>query len=231
MLFLSNILPGHVPCWDLWPFTEPLWDSAGVLSWPGQHRRGYHCSQCPPDGGQLPRETPSNGRSLSPSLCPSDGSKQQPRGGGCSTGYVPHSSIWIQEWKFCAYYMRLPFSFVQAVLLWCAKPRSLAKMCLKICLSLGAKTSACLSFTASTGSGSWWETTKPPPQAHSKILMLKNWEWDWETMYRLQCCCISLVQVCAFAHEADPDMKGKILIRLTNITEMQNQFETCMNGG
>ena len=38
------------------------------------------------------------------------------------------------------------------------------------------------------------------------------------------------VQVCAFAHEADPDMKGKILIRLTNITEMQNQFETCMNG-
>ena len=38
------------------------------------------------------------------------------------------------------------------------------------------------------------------------------------------------IQVCAFAHEADPDMKGKILIRLTNVTEMQNQFEICMNG-
>ena len=52
------------------------------------------------------------------------------------------------------------------------------------------------------------------------------WEWDLVTI-RLRYC---YIQVCAFAHEADPDMKGKILIRLANITEMQNQFEICMNG-
>lgn len=39
-----------------------------------------------------------------------------------------------------------------------------------------------------------------------------------------------LTQVCAFAHETDPDMKGKVLTRLTNITQMQNQLESCMNG-
>ena len=38
------------------------------------------------------------------------------------------------------------------------------------------------------------------------------------------------VQVCAFAQESDPDMKGKVLIRLSNITDMQSQLEVCMNG-
>ena len=38
------------------------------------------------------------------------------------------------------------------------------------------------------------------------------------------------MQVCAFARESDADMKGKVLIRLKNITELQLQLEACMAG-
>ena len=38
------------------------------------------------------------------------------------------------------------------------------------------------------------------------------------------------LQVCAFAGEVDPDMKGKVIIRLMNITELQSLLESCMAG-
>ena len=57
------------------------------------------------------------------------------------------------------------------------------------------------------------------------------------------CACVSLylawiltvevflyLQVCAFAGEVDPDMKGKVIIRLMNITELQSLLESCMAG-
>ena len=39
-----------------------------------------------------------------------------------------------------------------------------------------------------------------------------------------------MLQVCAFAGETDVDMRGKVLIRLKNITEMQTQLESCLAG-
>ena len=43
------------------------------------------------------------------------------------------------------------------------------------------------------------------------------------------CVCVC-VQVCAFAGETDADMKGKVILRLMNITELQSQLESCMAG-
>ena len=39
-----------------------------------------------------------------------------------------------------------------------------------------------------------------------------------------------MLQVCAFGGEADVDMRGKVIIRLRNITEIQTQLESCMAG-
>ena len=36
--------------------------------------------------------------------------------------------------------------------------------------------------------------------------------------------------MCAFTGEVDIDMRGKLLIRLRNITELQTQLEACMAG-
>lgn len=36
--------------------------------------------------------------------------------------------------------------------------------------------------------------------------------------------------VCAFAAETDIEMKGKVIIRLQNITDLQDRLETCMTG-
>ena len=36
--------------------------------------------------------------------------------------------------------------------------------------------------------------------------------------------------MCAFTGEVDIDMRGKLLIRLRNITELQTQLEACMTG-
>ena len=44
------------------------------------------------------------------------------------------------------------------------------------------------------------------------------------------CVCVCNVQVCAFAGETDADMKGKVILRLMNITELQSQLESCMAG-
>ena len=44
------------------------------------------------------------------------------------------------------------------------------------------------------------------------------------------CVCVGNVQVCAFAGETDADMKGKVILRLMNITELQSQLESCMAG-
>lgn len=37
--------------------------------------------------------------------------------------------------------------------------------------------------------------------------------------------------MCAFAGEEDVDMRGKVVIRLQDITELQSQLESCMTGG
>ena len=39
-----------------------------------------------------------------------------------------------------------------------------------------------------------------------------------------------LLQVCAFAGETDIDMKGKVIIRLKNITDLQDRLGRCMAG-
>ena len=47
------------------------------------------------------------------------------------------------------------------------------------------------------------------------------------------CVCCSLCglqQVCAFSDESDVDMRGKVLIRLKNITDLERQLELCMAG-
>lgn len=38
------------------------------------------------------------------------------------------------------------------------------------------------------------------------------------------------MQVCAFAAESDMEMKGKVLMRLQDITELQRRLQTCMTG-
>ena len=61
------------------------------------------------------------------------------------------------------------------------------------------------------------------------VCVLRKWNLPYHFSRYLWWCVLSL-QVCAFANESDPDMKGKVLIRLTNITDMQSKFEACMNG-
>ena len=38
----------------------------------------------------------------------------------------------------------------------------------------------------------------------------------------------TLTQVCAFSSEADPDMRGKVLLRLTGITELTEALDRAM---
>ena len=44
------------------------------------------------------------------------------------------------------------------------------------------------------------------------------------------CVCVCVCQVCAFSEESDIDMRGKVLLRLRNITELQSLLESCMTG-
>ena len=39
-----------------------------------------------------------------------------------------------------------------------------------------------------------------------------------------------VLQVCGFSAESDLDMKGKLIIRLGNITKLQTHLESCMAG-
>lgn len=46
--------------------------------------------------------------------------------------------------------------------------------------------------------------------------------------YRIYVCVC--VQVCAFAGETEADMRGKVVIRLQQITELEDVMRICMAG-
>ena len=70
--------------------------------------------------------------------------------------------------------------------------------------------SVCLSATASTGSGNWYD-----------LMDL--------FLYPFICLCVGS-QVCAFSVETDVDMRGKVMIRMKDITDVQKLLESCMAG-
>ena len=101
-------------------------------------------------------------------------------------------------------------SHLLQVALWsCALRTSYSQSHWRKCHSKNDKKFVCLCSIHSTGSENWYMFTPP----HSIVVHTRP----------LPC-----VQVCAFSHETDPDMKGKVLLRLTNITHVQGLLEKAL---
>jgi hypothetical protein len=61
------------------------------------------------------------------------------------------------------------------------------------------------------------------------VMGVAGYKWVW--------CCpvfhhtsVNAYQVCAFSAELDMEMRGKVLVRLQDITELQSRLQDCMTG-